>query len=141
MSDFDHEQGVKLIDRLLCCDRRSVQGWVYVMREPSGRIKIGSAEHPGELHRRMGAAQAWAAGALPMILQAILGLCPQAPSRELLIIRPQLPYWLESVQVRGLRVGRGTVALLFQRRGAQTVVEVLEATDGVRVVLRNRWPL
>jgi glycogen debranching enzyme len=85
--------------------------------------------------------QAWAAGALPMILHAILGLCPQASARQLLIIRPQLPHWLESVQVRGLRVGRGAVDLLFQRRGAQTVVDVLQATGGVRVVRRNRWPL
>lgn len=85
--------------------------------------------------------QAWAAGALPMILHAMLGLCPQAPSRELLIIRPQLPHWLESVHVQGLRVGRGSVSLLFERRGARTTVEVLEATGGIRVALRNRWPL
>jgi glycogen debranching enzyme len=85
--------------------------------------------------------QAWAAGALPMVLHAMLGLCPQAPNRELLIIRPQLPHWLESVHVRGLRVGRGTVSLLFERQGARTAVEVLQATGGIRVVLRNRWPL
>jgi len=85
--------------------------------------------------------QAWAAGALLMILQAILGLCPRATERELLIIRPQLPHWLESVSVRGLRVGRGSVDLLFQRRGPRTAVRVTGTTGGIRVALRNRWPL
>ena len=84
--------------------------------------------------------QAWAAGALPMILQAILGLCPRTPGQQLLVVRPQLPYWLESVQLRGLRVGRGTVDLQFQRRGAKTTMNVLRASGGVQVARRNRWP-
>jgi glycogen debranching enzyme len=84
--------------------------------------------------------QAWAAGALPMILQAILGLCPRTPGQELLVVRPQLPYWLESVQLRGLRVGRGAVDLQFRRRGAKTTMNVLRASGGIQVARRNRWP-
>jgi hypothetical protein len=76
-----------------------------------------------------------------MILHATLGLCPGTPGRELLIVRPQLPYWLESVQVRGLRVGQGAVDLLFRRRAAKTTVEVQHVTGGIRVVRRNRWPI
>jgi glycogen debranching enzyme len=53
--------------------------------------------------------QAWAAGSFPLILQAILGLRPNAPNGELLIVRPRLPHWLETVQLRGLRVGKGEV--------------------------------
>jgi len=85
--------------------------------------------------------QAWAAGALPMILHAILGLRPRAPSQELLVIRPQLPHWLESVQVRALRVGRGAVDLQFRRRGAKTTVEVQRTSGGVQVLRESRWPL
>ena len=85
--------------------------------------------------------QAWAAGALPMILHAILGLCPGTSGSELLIVRPQLPHWLESVQIRGLRVGRGAVDLLFRRRAAKTTVEVQHVAGGIRVVRRNRWPI
>ena len=85
--------------------------------------------------------QAWAAGALLMVLQAILGLCPDEAGRKLLVVRPRLPYWLESVQVHGLRVGRGAVDLAFRRRDAETTMEVLNTTGGVKVLRRNRWPL
>ena len=85
--------------------------------------------------------QAWAAGAFPMLLQATLGLCPDAPNKELKIIRPHLPYWLESVQIKGLRVGQGHVDLLFQRRRRRTQVEVLDASGNLKVTFPNRWPL
>jgi glycogen debranching enzyme len=84
--------------------------------------------------------QGWAAGAFPMLLHAILGLKADAPRGVLQVVRPRLPYWLNTVQVRGLRVGRGHVDLLFRRRRQGTQVEVLETSGGVRVSLANRWP-
>jgi glycogen debranching enzyme len=84
--------------------------------------------------------QAWAAGSFPLILQAILGLRPNAPAGELLIVRPRLPHWLETVQVRGLRVGKGEVDLSYRRRGRRTMVDVLHARR-VKVRHATRWPL
>ncbi len=84
--------------------------------------------------------QAWAAGAFPLILQAILGLRPNAPAGELLIVRPRLPHWLETVQVRGLRVGKGEVDLQYRRRGRRTFVDVLHSRR-VRVRTAALWPL
>ena len=85
--------------------------------------------------------QAWAAGTMPFLLQAILGLCPNASGDELLVVRPQLPYWLEQVQVRNLRVGRGSVDLLYEQRNRKTQVAVLNATAGLRVSVVSRWPV
>lgn len=85
--------------------------------------------------------QAWAAGTMPFLLQAILGLCPNASADELLVVRPHLPYWLEQVQVRNLRVGRGSVDLLYEQRNRKTQVAVLSATAGLRVSVVNRWPI
>jgi glycogen debranching enzyme len=85
--------------------------------------------------------QAWAAASFPLILQAILGLVPNAPEGELLIVRPRLPYWLDNVQVRNLRVGRGSADLLFSRRGARTRVEVLALRGRLRVSVVPAWPL
>ena len=85
--------------------------------------------------------QGWAAGAFPMLLHAMLGLKPDAPQGVLHIVRPRLPYWLNSVQVRGLRVGRGQVDLMFRRRGQHTQVEVLGISGGLRTSLTQRWPL
>jgi len=84
--------------------------------------------------------QAWAAGSFPLILQAILGLAPNAPEGELLIVRPHLPYWLDNVQVRNLQVGQGSADLLFSRHGTRTRVEVLAARGRLKVSVVGRWP-
>ncbi|HTE87205.1 MAG TPA: glycogen debranching N-terminal domain-containing protein [Dehalococcoidia bacterium] len=85
--------------------------------------------------------QAWAAGAISLLLQAILGLRPSAAANELSVVRPQLPYWLEEVQIRNLRVGAGSVDLLYEQRNRRTQVVVLNATAGIRVTVAPRWPL
>ncbi|MFQ6122786.1 MAG: glycogen debranching N-terminal domain-containing protein [Dehalococcoidales bacterium] len=81
--------------------------------------------------------QAWAAGSLLLLLQAILGLAPNAPKKELKVIRPKLPYWLEQVEVRKLKVGSGTVDLLFERRKGQAKVSVL-SNGGVKVSVTRK---
>lgn len=81
--------------------------------------------------------QAWAAGSLPLLLQAILGLFPDAPAGKLRIVNPRLPYWLERVEVRRLRVGRGTLDLLFELGPRKTKVSVLRS-DGVKVSISRR---
>jgi glycogen debranching enzyme len=85
--------------------------------------------------------QAWSAGALPMLLHAILGLKPDAPKGELHVVRPRLPYWLNTVQVLGLRVGRGHADMMFRRQGQRTKVETLETSGNLRIVKSRRWPL
>ncbi len=85
--------------------------------------------------------QAWAAGAFPLMTQAMLGLKPEAPEKRLRIVDPKLPYWLNSVSVRGLRIGQGEVALHFRREGNQTRVEIQEATGGIDVFISKHWPI
>jgi glycogen debranching enzyme len=84
--------------------------------------------------------QSWAAGTFPMMAQAILGLRPEATEKRLRIVNPRLPYWLNTVQVRGLRIGTGHVSLQYRRSGGATHVEVQKATGGIDVVVSNRWP-
>ncbi|MEX2392831.1 MAG: amylo-alpha-1,6-glucosidase, partial [Dehalococcoidia bacterium] len=85
--------------------------------------------------------QAWAAGAFPLVTQAMLGLSPDSPNARLRIVRPILPDWLRYVRVRSLRVGTGAVDLFFERRGANTSVVI----DGIRghldVAFTDEWPL
>lgn len=84
--------------------------------------------------------QAWAAGTIPMVLTALLGLRPDAPRGQLYIVKPQLPGWLDRVQVRGLRVGSGSVDLLYELRNRRTHVSVLNSTSHLRVTMVDRWP-
>jgi len=59
--------------------------------------------------------QAWAAGAIPYLMTAGLGLLPDGLDGRLRIRRPSLPRWVGDVEVRGLRVGGGRVDLHFER--------------------------
>ncbi len=85
--------------------------------------------------------QAWAAGSFLLILQSILGLAPNAPEGELLIVRPRLPDWLDDVQVTNLKVGEGEADLSFRRRGNRTAVDVLGLRGGLKVRQARLWPL
>jgi glycogen debranching enzyme len=59
--------------------------------------------------------QAWAAGALPFMLTAGLGLVPDGLERTLRIRRPSLPRQVGRVALHGLRVADARVDLLFER--------------------------
>jgi glycogen debranching enzyme len=73
--------------------------------------------------------QAWAAGALPYMLTAALGLEPDAMQRRLTVRDPQLPDALGDVTLRGMRVAGARVDLRFQRRRHRTEATVLRV-DG-----------
>ena len=79
--------------------------------------------------------QAWAAGALPLLLTAAMGLEPDAPNRVLRIHQPHLPAWLSDVTIRNLRVADATVDLRYQRPSDVTLVGVLERHGDLTVVI------
>ncbi len=84
--------------------------------------------------------QAFSAAALPSLLTSILGLVPDAPHGRLYVVRPRLPFWLDSVRLSGVRVGEGTVDLIYNRRGSRTVVELIGKTSPVELIRARRWP-
>jgi glycogen debranching enzyme len=84
--------------------------------------------------------QAWAAGAIPLVTQAILGLCPDAPAGRLSIVRPHLPEWLSAVTINGLKVGDAEVDLRYKRRAETTRVEVLDVRGDLKIDRRRSWP-
>ncbi|MEN9787233.1 MAG: hypothetical protein RLZZ299_2497 [Pseudomonadota bacterium] len=75
--------------------------------------------------------QAWASGALFMLLQACLGLSADAAGGEdgvgvLRIVDPMLPAPLRRLDLLGVAVGGTRVGLRFTRQGVRTYAEVLE---------------
>lgn len=68
--------------------------------------------------------QAWAAGSMLHVLQAILGLDANAPAEELRIARPRLPSWLDRVRLTRLTVGQGSVDLILHRSDTRTEVDI-----------------
>ena len=69
--------------------------------------------------------QAWAAGSVFTLMQAMLGFMPDAP-RGKLYVDPLLPAWLPDLTVLDLRVGRHRFDIRFWRDGEETQFEVLK---------------
>jgi glycogen debranching enzyme len=83
--------------------------------------------------------QAWSATAWSAFLRALCGLCPDAPARELRVVRPRLPPWLRTVELLRVPVGAAEVDLFYQRTGEHTAVDVTAMRGDVRVALSERW--
>ncbi len=80
--------------------------------------------------------QAWAAGAVLMLIRTMLGLQADAPNRRLTLDRPILPAGLTKVVIRGLRVGDASCDLLLHRWRGLTSAEVLRKDAQLEVVVR-----
>jgi glycogen debranching enzyme len=70
--------------------------------------------------------QAWAAAVPLLASQLFLGLVPDAP-RGRCFVSPWLPAWLPRLQLRGIKVGQGTVDIIAGRHGDDTVIEAVNA--------------
>jgi glycogen debranching enzyme len=85
-------------------------------------LYAGTEQRPGSFPvQYLGAnvPQAWAAGSVFHLLQAILGIRADA-CREHLYVDPQLPRWLPDVTLHGVAVGRARVDLRFRRVDEQS---------------------
>jgi glycogen debranching enzyme len=74
--------------------------------------------------------QAWAAGAVFMLLQAVLGLDADADTGRLRIWNPRLPAGVRRLELHGMRVGAARVSLRFGKTGPRTHVDVLDVEGG-----------
>lgn len=76
--------------------------------------------------------QAWAAGTMFQIVTACLGI--EVRPDKLRIVEPAVPAWLGSIEVKGLRVGKGRVDLRFDTvNGGKTTVTVLRNKKKVEI--------
>ncbi len=66
--------------------------------------------------------QAWAAGSIFHMLQAILGLKADAPNQAL-YVDPHLPKWLPDVTLKDMTIGNATVNLRFWRKESNSFWE------------------
>lgn len=79
--------------------------------------------------------QAWAAGSVFMLIQAMLGLMPDATHRKL-YVDPELPSWLPDLTLVDLRIDRLRFDIRFWREGEETKFEVLRGS--AKAVQRGR---
>ena len=99
----------------------------------------GFPRRPGEsptLYPVACAPQAWASGAVFLLLEACLGLSISAPERKLVFSKPLLPPFLPQVTIRDLKVADARVDLLLTRHDEGDVgVNVLSRDGEVEIVL------
>jgi glycogen debranching enzyme len=81
--------------------------------------------------------QAWAAGAPFLLLQAMLGISADAPANTINVNKPQLPGWLNTVELHDLRIGRSSISIVFQRHGETTGFSLLDKDGDVRVLMEE----
>lgn len=79
--------------------------------------------------------QAWAAGAVFMMLQACLGLRIDGWRGEIHIDRPRLPIGIDRLAIHGLAVGDKRLDLIFQRIGDRVVAFPEARLEGAPPVL------
>ncbi len=84
-------------------------------------------EHDDPVHYPVSCSpQAWASGALFLMLNSVLGIRPSAQRKELNIVNPELPDWLDHLKLRNLRIGQSRVGLDFSRQGTRTFCNVVD---------------
>jgi glycogen debranching enzyme len=90
-------------------------------------------EHDEPVHYPVSCSpQAWASGAWFLILTSLLGIRASAPRKELTILNPRLPEWLDYLAIRNLRVGNSRVELDFNRYHERTFCNVVDV-EGERL--------
>ncbi len=96
------------------------------------------SEHafPG-LYPKANSPQAWSASAPFQIMQAMLGIQPDAPN-ETIFVDPHLPAWLPEIHVSDLTIGDAVIDVRFFRdECGVTSFELLNQQQNLRVVRRS----
>jgi glycogen debranching enzyme len=90
-------------------------------------------EHP-TLYPVACAPQAWAAGAVYMLLTACLGFQIDAPSKRITFAQAQLPRSIDWLQISNLQIGDARVDLRLERHPHDVGVTVLRRDGEVEIV-------
>jgi glycogen debranching enzyme len=80
--------------------------------------------------------QAWAAGAVFMVLQACLGITIDAKDRRVIFDRPYLPQGIPQLSIRDLRIEDCRVSLFMERDSGPVRIQVVEKHGEVTLVVK-----
>ena len=79
--------------------------------------------------------QAWAAGAVFLLLQACLGLTIRASEATIHFFYPRLPESLQKLSIHGLRVGQSSIDLEIHNSREGVTVNPADRAGGLKVVM------
>jgi len=78
--------------------------------------------------------QAWAAGAVFLVIQACLGVSIQGANNRISFDRPFLPEGIPQLSIKGLRTSDGSVDVFVERQNDDVRVEVTDQQGEIEVV-------
>jgi glycogen debranching enzyme len=81
--------------------------------------------------------QAWSSGAPLLMLRSYAGITADAPNKRLYIVRPQLPAWLERIEIIGMRVGQARLDITLSLREGVTATQVPRKEGDIEVLIRQ----
>ena len=81
--------------------------------------------------------QAWASGALFMLLQAALGIRIDGRRKEIRIAAPDLPIGIESLKIRDLQIAEERLGLRFRRFGRRVIASPASSQSSTIQVLTS----
>lgn len=79
--------------------------------------------------------QAWAAGAVLMLIEACLGISIDVQKKRLVLNRPFLPEGIPQLWIRGLCIGDCRMHLLLERDSDSVGLQILEKQGDAQVVI------
>jgi glycogen debranching enzyme len=80
------------------------------------------------------APQAWAAGAVFLVLQACLGLSIDAKKSRVYLQYTALPESIGEVRIRNLKIGNSSVDLFFERHAETVAANILRRSGDIEIV-------
>ena len=80
--------------------------------------------------------QAWAAGAIFMLLQSCLGITIVGEEDRLIFDRPYLPEGIPQLWIRDLRINQSRISLFLEREGRSVKIEVPEKQGEIAVTVK-----
>jgi glycogen debranching enzyme len=108
------------------------------MRMPELFCGFPRVEGYGPTHYPVACApQAWAAGVVFMLVNAMLGLVPDAASNQLTLNRPRLPAWLSWIELRNLTLRSSRISLRASQGHDGAAIEMLARQGDAELVVRR----
>jgi glycogen debranching enzyme len=131
---------VQLPDKALACQILSglLDASVFLELHRLPELFCGFSRQSGRgptLYPTACSPQAWAAGAVFLLLQACLGLTIRASEATIYFFYPRLPEMLPEVSIRDLRVGQSSVDLEIFRSGESVTINPVRRVGDLEVVM------
>ncbi len=81
--------------------------------------------------------QAWAAGSIFLLIKSMLNIEPDAQGNKLKILNPQLPEWLNYLEIKNINIGSASVSIEFRKTSRGLVIDVYDKKGKLDIIIRK----